>query len=81
MKELLQQLALNSTLLPEDMAAAIVAGDTPPNEEIVLAVIIGCMDAHAVVVGDPQSSKQERCIAHSVLAASFLSAMAILGEA
>ena len=71
----------HSTLLPDDVAAAILAGNTPPIEELVLHIVIGAMDAHAVTVGDPQSSKNERRIARMVLAVAFLSAMAIMGEA
>jgi hypothetical protein len=71
----------HSTLLPDDMAAAILAGHTPPIEDVVLHLVIGALDAHAVVLGDPQSSKNERRIARMVLAVAFLSAMAIMGEA
>jgi hypothetical protein len=79
-KNLLVQLA-HSTLLPDDLAKPILAGDTPPVENIVMAVVIGAMDAHAVVVGDPQSSWNDRRIARLMLAATSLSAMAVLGEA
>jgi hypothetical protein len=78
MSSFLVQLARNSTLLPDDLAAAILAGDTPPTEEIVVAaLIIGCMDAHAVVVGDPKSSWNEKRLARMALAVAFLVAMAI----
>ena len=80
MKNILGQLA-RTGLLPDDQATAILAGGTPPVEEIVLHLVIAAWDGYAVLTGDPQSSKQERCIAHSVLAATFLSAMATLGEA
>ena len=46
----------HSSLLPDDMAAAILAGNMPLLEELVMALVIGCMDAHAVIVGDPESS-------------------------
>lgn len=71
----------HSSLLPDDMAAAILGGNTPPIEDVVLHLVIGALDAHAVTVGDPQSSKNERRIVRMVLAVAFLSAMAILGEA
>jgi hypothetical protein len=81
MNNLLRQLALNSsTLLPDDLSAAILAGNTPPVEEIVMALIIGCMDAHAVTIGDPQSSWNDRRNARLVLAAAFLSALAVVGK-
>jgi hypothetical protein len=79
-KNLLVQLA-HSTLLPDDLAKPILAGDTPPVENIVKAVVIGAMDAHAVVVGDPQSSWDAKREARMALAVAFLAAMAVLGEA
>ena len=39
------------------------------------------MDAYFVTINDPMTSKRERCIAHLGLAAAFLSALAVLGEA
>lgn len=48
---------------------------------LVLHLVIAALDGYAVVTGDNQSSKQERCLAHLGLAAAFLSAMAVLGEA
>jgi hypothetical protein len=47
----------------------------------VLHLVITSWDAYGVTTGDEQSSRQERCIAHLVLAASFLSAIAALGDA
>jgi hypothetical protein len=80
MNSLLRQLG-NSTLLPDDLTAAILAGNTPPIEEIVLHLVITGMDAYFVTINDAMSSKRERCIAHLGLAAAFLSALAVLGEA
>jgi hypothetical protein len=77
-KKLLQQLALNSTLLPEDMAAAILAGNTPPVEDLVLQGVIGALDAHFVILGDPQSSWNEKRISRMGLVVAFLAAMAVL---
>jgi len=56
MNNILGQLAYNTGLLPDDTATAILAGDMPPIEEIVMALVTGAMDAQAVVVGDPQST-------------------------
>ena len=80
MNNLLSQLARNTNLLPETLTATILAGNTPPAEEIVVALIIGCMDAHAVIVGDPKSSWNEKRSARMTLAVAFLAAMAVLGQ-
>ena len=80
MNRILDQLARNTKLLPEDLSAAILAGGPPPIEEIVVALIIGCMDAHAVIVGDPESSWPEKRAARLALVVAFLSAMAVVGK-
>jgi hypothetical protein len=72
------QLARNTGLLPDDMAAAILEGNTPSTEEIVRAVTIACTDAYNVVVGDPQSTWNEKRLARMALAVAFLAAMAVL---
>jgi hypothetical protein len=79
MKKILGQLC-RTGLLPDELATAILEGGTPPNEEVVLHLVIAAWDGYAVLTGDQQSSKQERSLAHSVLAAAFLSAMALVGE-
>jgi hypothetical protein len=76
---ILGQLA-RTNLLPDDLATAILAGNIPPLEEIVLAVVIGVLDAGAVTVNDPGSTPTERRIARMVLATAFLSAMVAVGE-
>ena len=80
MTSILNQLA-HSTLLPDDLAVAILAGNAPPLEEMLTAVLISVQDANAVLVNDPESSPTERRIARMVLAVAFLSAMAVVGEA
>ena len=80
MKNLLDQLARNTGLLPDNLSATILAGNTPPGEDIVMALIIGCMDAHAVIVGDPESSWPEKRAARLALLVAFLSAMAVVGK-
>ena len=77
--EIYSQLA-HSSLLPDDMAAAILAGNTPPIEDVVLHLVIGALDAHAVVLGDPRSSWNEKRLARMALAVAFLGAMAVAGD-
>jgi hypothetical protein len=72
---ILDQLA-RTTLLPGEMAAAILAGDVPPMKEIVDALLIGSLDCHATVVGDSGSTMNERRIARACATAAFLSALA-----
>jgi hypothetical protein len=71
----------HSTLLPDDMAAAILAGHTPPIEDVVLHLVIGALDAHAVVLGGPHSTWNEKRLARMALAVAFLGAMAALNDA
>ena len=78
MNNILDQLAYNTGLLPDDLATAILAGDMPPVEEIVMALVIGAMDAYFVL--DRDTSLNERCIARMALAVAFLSAMALVGD-
>ena len=74
------QLARNTGLLPDDMAATILRGNTPPTEEIVMALVIGALDACAVTIDDPQSTWVDRRAARMGLAATFLAAMAVVGD-
>ena len=78
--DIYSQLA-HSTLLPDDMAAAILAGHTPPIEDVVLHLVIGALDAHAVVLGGPHSTWNEKRLARMALAVAFLGAMAALNDA
>ena len=78
--EIYGQLARNTGLLPDDMAAAILAGNTPAIKEILIALLIGAMDAHAVTIGDPQSTWNDRRIARLMLAVAFLSALAVVKD-
>ena len=80
MNRILDQLARNTNLLPDALAKPILAGNTPPLEEIVIALVIGAMDAHAVVAGDCKSSWNEKRQARMMLVAAFLSAMAVVGD-
>ena len=80
MNNILDQLARNTGLLPDELATAILAGNMPPVEEIAMALVIGAMDAHAVVVGSVESSWNEKRLARMALAVAFLSAMAVAGK-
>jgi hypothetical protein len=74
MRTVLDQLA-RSTLLPDEMSAAILAGNVPPKEDIVQQVLTGVMDAEAVVRADDKSTWNERRIARLCLGIAFLSAV------
>ena len=78
--KVLNQLARNTKLLPENLSAAILAGNTPPIEELVMALVIGALDCEATVRNDPASTWNERRIARQCLAVGFLSALAVLGK-
>ncbi|MGJ5818792.1 hypothetical protein [Paludibaculum fermentans] len=80
MKRILDQLARSGLLWDERMVAAIFAGNAPPLEEIVLAVVIGAMDAEIMVRSDETSTWNERRIARQALAIAFLSAIACVRE-
>jgi len=67
-------------ILPDSVSAAVLAGDIPPISKILMALLIGAMDAHAVVVGSLESSWSEKRVARLALAGAFLAAMAILGQ-
>lgn len=64
-----------SGLLPGEMSAAILAGNMPPLEEIVTALLIGSIDCQAVTAKDQQSTWFERRIARQVLILAFMSAL------
>jgi hypothetical protein len=49
MKRILDQLARSGLLWDDDMIAAILSDNPPPMEELVLALVIGAMDAEAVL--------------------------------
>jgi hypothetical protein len=80
MNNILDQLAYNTGLLPDDMATAILAGEMPPVEEIAMELVTGAMDAQAVVVGDPKSTWNDKRMARMALAVAFLAAMAVVGN-
>jgi hypothetical protein len=80
MKRIFDQLARSGLLLDDDMIAAIFDGTVPPIENIVFELLIGVMDAEAVVRNDTTSTWNERRIARQCLTVAFLSAIACLKE-
>jgi hypothetical protein len=80
MNAILDQLARSGLLVDDDMVAAIFAGNVPPLEELVMALVIGAMDCEAVVKGDPKSTWNERRIARACLTIAFLAAIACTKE-
>jgi len=80
MKRILDQLARSGLLWDDRMVAAIFAGNPPPIEDIVLAVVLGVMDAEIMVRNDATSTWNERRIARQCLAVAFLSAIASANE-
>jgi hypothetical protein len=77
---ILHQLARSGLLFDDEMVAAIFAGTLPSMKEIALALVIGVMDAEAVVRGDPKSTGAEKRVATSCLALAFLAAIACTKE-
>jgi hypothetical protein len=80
MKRILDQLARSGLLWDDDTVAAIFAGDMPPVEEIVLPLIITCIDAEITVRNDSTSTWNHRRIARQGLAVAFLAAIACVKE-
>lgn len=66
--------------MDDDMVEAVLAGNMPRMEEIALALVIGALDAEAMVRGDAKSTWNEKRIARQCLAAAFLSAIACLKD-
>jgi len=80
MKAILDQLARSGLLVDDDMLAAILAGTVPPLEEIVVALVIGVVDAEAVVRCDPTSTWNEKRITRACLIIAFLVAIVCTRE-
>lgn len=79
MDAILNQLA-RSTLLPKEMAASILAGSAPPLEDVVNALLVGALDAEAVIRADTRSTWNEKRIARQALIVAFLSALVMAHE-
>lgn len=79
MKNIIDQLA-RTALLPDGMSATILAGKTPPIEDVLMHVLIAVQDAHAVLVADPRSTQSEKRLGRMALAVAFLAGMAVVGR-
>ena len=76
---ILKRLA-ESGLLFDSLAEQILSGVMPPIEDILVDLVDGAMDCHAVTVGDPKSTWNEKRIARQCLAVAFLMALVSCGE-
>jgi hypothetical protein len=74
--QIYDQLA-RTNLLPGEQSAQMLAGSMPGFGEIVIALLIGAMDAEAVIACDPQSSWNERRVARLCLILAFLLGVAV----
>lgn len=81
MSRILKQLARSGLLWDDETVAAILAGNIPPVEEIVLPLLITCMDSEITVRNDSTSTWNQRRIARQGLAVAFLAAIAWMKEA
>ena len=72
---ILDQMA-RTTLLPDEMSAAILSGDVLPIEESINALLIGAIDCEAVTRTDPESTWNVKRMARACLIIAFLSAIA-----
>jgi hypothetical protein len=80
MKDTILERLARSTLLPGDMAAAILAGDAPPLKDILDALLIGSLDCQATVVADTRSTLNEKRIGRACGIIAFLTAIANTNE-
>jgi hypothetical protein len=71
---ILNQLA-RTTLLPDEIANAILVGETPALKEVVTHLLIAAMDCEGMTASDPSSSWNEKRHARQVLVLAFLSAI------
>src|SRR5258708_3029579 len=78
--DIYRQLALNTKLLPDHLSASIIAGKSPPLADIILALVISCLDCEAAISSDKVSTWNERRLAREILAVSFLTALLFDGS-
>ena len=75
--QVLGELALNTTLLPESLRDGILTGVVPSQSEVVRHLVITAVDAETMVANDPKSTWNERRLARQALAVAFLAALAL----
>ncbi len=73
---ILKELALNSKLLPTEVADQILAGNMPSIHDIVLRLLRLAIDCDAVTRNDPKSTWAERRLSIQCLA--LISLLALL---
>ena len=75
-KWIYDQMGRNTTLLPPEQSALILAGSEVPAEDVIKALTIGAQDCAAVIGCDPQSTRAERSLGRLCLILAFLLAIA-----
>jgi hypothetical protein len=77
--EVYGQLA-RTNLLSQSQASEILAGNPPPLEDIIMALLIGAMDCEKMIGCDPKSTWNERRITRQCLILAFLLAIGAAKE-
>jgi hypothetical protein len=73
--EVLRQLALNTTLIPDEIRTAIKAGNEPPMNDVVMALLIHALDCQAVIDGGLKVAMTEKLLARQSLVIAFMLAL------
>ncbi len=76
-RKVLRQIALDSTLLPEELRDKILTGVTPSFSEMALNLTNLALDCELATASDPKASWTERRSAKIGAAAVFLLALAV----
>jgi hypothetical protein len=74
--EVLKQLALNTTLVPDEIRSEIKNGDEPPTTDVIMALLIHSLDCWAFTESDSKASMTEKRLARQALVNAFLLALA-----
>jgi hypothetical protein len=73
--DVLRQLALNTTLVPDEIRTTIKNGDETPINAVIMALLVHSLDCWAVTNGDPNASMTENRLARQSLVTAFLLAL------